>query len=199
MTRTDRVARPWAAGGTLFAAMMLVIIGCFQVLMGIEAIAKDKFFVVTQNYVYDLDTTAWGWIHVGIGALAVLTGVFLFGDAMWARALGIVIVSLSAIANFFFIPYYPLWSLLIIALDIYVIWALSSRRVPAGSEEGAMYMGTRSADVTDTGARWTATNPAEGRAMSDRQTTRAADTAETAQERSSARAGSQPPTNPPQG
>jgi hypothetical protein len=200
MSRTDRVARPWAAGGSLFAAMMLVIIGCFQVLMGIEAIAKDKFFVVTPNYVYDLDTTAWGWIHLGIGALAILTGVFLFGDATWARLLGIVIVSLSAIANFFFIPYYPLWSLLIIAMDIYVIWALASRRVAADSAEGAMYMGTRTGDVTDTGARWTATNPAEGRAMSDRQTTaRAADTAEGAQQRSSASAGTQPPANPPQG
>lgn len=199
MTRTDRVARPWAAGGTLFAAMMLVIIGCYQVLMGIAGIAKDKFFVVTPNYIYDLDTTAWGWIHLGIGAVAVLTGAFLFADLTWARALGVVIVSLSAIANFFFIPYYPLWSLLIIALDVYVVWALTSRRVAVESTEGAAYLGTRTGDMAEAGSRWTATNPAEGRAMSDRQAARATDTTEATQSRTSATAGTQPPANPPQG
>jgi hypothetical protein len=168
MTRNDRVARPWAAGGSLFAAMMLVIIGCYQVLLGIAGIAKDQFFVVAPNYIYNLDTTAWGWIHLAIGALAVVTGAFLFTDATWARAAGIILVSLSAIANFFFIPYYPLWSLVIIALDIYVIWALSSpRRVETGA---AAYGGMRGESMTESGARWTATNPAEGRAMSDRQT-----------------------------
>ena len=115
----------WAVGGITFAAVMLVTIGIFQIVNGFVAIFDDGFYVVTQNYTFDLDTTAWGWIHLLLGILFVLAGYGLFTGAAWAAVTAIVLAVVSAVSNFFFIPYYPFWSLLIIALNIWVIWALT--------------------------------------------------------------------------
>ncbi|BCJ27340.1 hypothetical protein Asera_14480 [Actinocatenispora sera] len=79
-------ARSWAWGGTMFAATMLLLVGMFQVFQGIEAIVRSGFYVVANNYLYQIDTTAWGWIHLCIGAVAMLTGAFLFlSGSAWAR------------------------------------------------------------------------------------------------------------------
>ena len=115
----------WTVGFVVFAAVMMMIVGCFQVIAGIAAIFEDEFFVVGPNYIYDLDVTAWGWIHLILGVVLVLAGIGVMAGATWARVVGITLASLSAIANFFFIPYYPLWSILVIALDVAVIWALA--------------------------------------------------------------------------
>jgi hypothetical protein len=115
----------WAASGVLFAAAMLTLIGFFEVIAGLAAIVDDDFFVVTRNYTFDLDTTAWGWLHLLIGILLVATGFGLFSRSGWAGLAAIVLAMLSAVVNFFFIPYYPFWSLLVIALDVWVIWALT--------------------------------------------------------------------------
>jgi hypothetical protein len=115
----------WAIGGITFAATMLVLIGIFQAIAGLVAIFDDDFYVVTQNYTFDLDTSAWGWIHLLLGIILVLVGYFLFAGAAWAGVTAIVLAVLSAVANFFFIPYYPFWAILVIALDVWVIWALT--------------------------------------------------------------------------
>jgi hypothetical protein len=115
----------WAVGGIAFAATVLTIIGVFQIISGLVAIFDDNFYVVTANYTFDLDTTVWGWIHLLLGILLVVTGFGLFSRSAWAGVTAIVLASLSAILNFFFIPYYPFWSILVIALDIWVIWALT--------------------------------------------------------------------------
>ena len=115
----------WAIGFVVFAAVMMVLVGTFQVIAGIAAIFEDEFFVVGPNYVYDVDVTAWGWIHLILGLTLVLAGFGALKGATWARVVGITLASLSAISNFFFIPYYPVWSIVIIAADVLVIWALS--------------------------------------------------------------------------
>jgi hypothetical protein len=115
----------WAMGGIAFAASILLMIGIFQIIAGLVAIFDDDFYVVTRNYTFDLDTTAWGWLHLIIGILMVAIGWSLFSRAAWAGVAAIVIAILSAIDNFFFIPYYPFWSILIIALNVWVIWALT--------------------------------------------------------------------------
>jgi hypothetical protein len=115
----------WATGGITFAACVLILIGFFQVVAGFTAIIDDEFFVVTRNYTFDLDTSAWGWIHLLLGLLLVFTGFGLFGRQTWAGVTAIFLAMLSALANFFFIPYYPAWSILIIALNIWVIWSLT--------------------------------------------------------------------------
>lgn len=123
----------WAMGGTVFAATTIMIIGMFQVIMGISALAQDEIFVNGTNYTYDIDVTGWGWIHLILGAIMMVTGVFLYTAAPWARALGIVMAVLSAVDQFFFLPYYPLWSMVVIALDIFVIWSLATVIGPAPS------------------------------------------------------------------
>jgi hypothetical protein len=116
--------RKWAAGFTLFAGIMMVMIGTFQALEGFVAILEDQFYVVTRNYVYDLDVTAWGWVHLILGILVAVAGFYVFFGSLWARIVGITFVALNAISQFMFLPYYPFWSLLMISLDVFVIWAL---------------------------------------------------------------------------
>jgi hypothetical protein len=124
-TPTGPPVSGWAVGGIAFAATVLTIIGVFQIISGLVAIFDDNFYVVTANYTFDLDTTVWGWIHLLLGILLVVTGFGLFSRSAWAGVTAIMLASLSAILNFFFIPYYPFWSILVIALDIWVIWALT--------------------------------------------------------------------------
>jgi hypothetical protein len=120
-----RTVSGWAVGLVVFAAAIMIMVGAFQIISGLAAIFDDQFYVVARNYVFDLDVTAWGWIHLLLGLLLVFAGWGIFSGATWARVTGIVLATLSAIANFFFIPYYPVWSIAIIALDVLVIWALS--------------------------------------------------------------------------
>jgi hypothetical protein len=115
----------WAIGGMTFAASMMVIIGIFEAIDGLSAIFDDKFFVQTRNYTFDLDVTAWGWIHLILGVFVVVAGFGLFAGRTWAAMTALVLAMLVAIENFFFIPYYPWWSLLVIALAVWVIWALT--------------------------------------------------------------------------
>ena len=74
----------WALGGITFAGVMMILIGCFQIIAGLVAIIDDEFYVVTKNYTFDIDTTAWGWIHLLIGALLLLSGAYLFAGRTWA-------------------------------------------------------------------------------------------------------------------
>ena len=115
----------WAIGGVTFAGSIMILVGIFQAIAGLAAIFDDNFYVVTRNYAFDLDVTAWGWIHLIIGATVAFAGFSLFGRKVWAAMFAIVLAIVSAVSNFFFIPYYPFWSLLEIALAVWVIWALT--------------------------------------------------------------------------
>jgi hypothetical protein len=123
----ERDVSGWALGGITFAASMLTLAGIFQMLAGLVALLNDNFYVVTNNYTYDLDVSAWGWIHLIIGAAMLATGLGLFSRQTWAAMTAIMLAMLSALSNFFFIPYYPIWALVVIALDVWVIWALTRR------------------------------------------------------------------------
>ena len=107
---------------------MMIMVGVFQALQGLVAIFENEFYVATRNYLFQFDATTWGWIHLLLGLLMAFAGWGLFSGRTWARTVAIILAVLSAIANFAFIPYYPFWSLLIITLDIFVIWAGRPRR-----------------------------------------------------------------------
>ena len=121
---TDADVSGWAVGLAAFAGAIMVLIGIFQAFAGLAAIFEDDFFVVAPNYIYDFDVTTWGWIHLILGAIVGLAGISIFSGATWARSVGVLLAILSAVANFF-IPYYPVWSVLIIALCVAVIWRSS--------------------------------------------------------------------------
>jgi hypothetical protein len=115
----------WARRGISFAAVMLILLGVFQTIAGLTALFDDRFFVVAENYVFDLDPTVWGWIHLVLGVVMVAAGVGLMSGASWARDIAVFLAMLSAILNFFTIPYYPFWSLLLIGLDVWVLFSLT--------------------------------------------------------------------------
>ena len=116
----------WAVGFILFAAIMMLMVGSFQALQGLIAIFENEFYVATRNYLFQFDATTWGWIHLVLGVVVAFAGWGLLSGRTWARAVAITLALLSAIANFLFIPYYPFWALLIIAVNIFVIWAIAA-------------------------------------------------------------------------
>jgi hypothetical protein len=122
---TEQEIPGWAAGGITFAATMGVLVGTFQILQGLVAVFNDDFYLVTRNYTFDLDVSAWGWIHVIIGAVMLAVAFGLFARAPWAVIGALAVAMVSALANFFFIPYYPVWALLLIAIDGWIIWSLT--------------------------------------------------------------------------
>lgn len=138
MSERASVKQGFAVGGSIGAAIILVTVGIVQIFQGIAAVAENEMFVVGIEYVYKFDLTTWGWIHIVFGAVVLLAGLALFTGATWARVFAIVIASLSIIANFLWLPYYPWWSVLIIALDVVVIWAVSTWNADSPQSRAAM-------------------------------------------------------------
>jgi len=115
-----------AVGWTAFAAYMLILIGVFHAIAGFAAILKDGFYAVSANYAFKLDSTSWGWIHLIGGIIVLLAGFGLFRGAVWARTVGVIVAGVSVIVSFAWLPWYPIWGIMIIAVDITVIWALTA-------------------------------------------------------------------------
>lgn len=115
-----------ATGTNFAAAALLFIVAIISLLQGISAVANDDLFVVGVNYVYEFDVTTWGWIHIALGVVGLAIAIGMMMAATWARIAAILIAALSIIANFLWLPHYPLWSILIIALDVIVIWAVAT-------------------------------------------------------------------------
>lgn len=134
--RINHTVSGWTIGLSVFAGSMMVLAGIFQSFEGLAAIFTKDFFVSTQNYLFHFDVTTWGWIHLAEGIIIAIAGVYIFAGKTWARSIGIFLAILSAIANFFYIPYYPIWSIIIIALDIAVIAALASYNEDAVEQMG---------------------------------------------------------------
>ncbi|QLY27744.1 DUF7144 family membrane protein [Nocardia huaxiensis] len=128
-TTTDDhpVKQGFAAGTSIAAAILMLVIGALSILEGISAIASDDLLIVNVNdYIYRFNTTGWGWTHLIIGGLVVISAVGLLAGTTWGRAMAMVLAAVSIVANFLWLPYYPAWSLLIIALDVVVIWAIAT-------------------------------------------------------------------------
>ncbi|MEU4465249.1 MULTISPECIES: hypothetical protein [unclassified Streptomyces] len=126
--RTHTARQEWATGLTVFAAVMLMIVGILDVMRGIAAIAEDDIFVTTRNYTFAFDLTSWGWIHLALGVVGVIVSLGLFQASAWARVIGVGIAGLIIIANFLSLPYYPVWSIVMIAASGFIIWALCVAR-----------------------------------------------------------------------
>ena len=113
-------------GWIAFAAFMMIMVGAFHVIQGLVAIFQDDYYLVTDNgLTVHLDYSAWGWTHVIAGIVLAGAGMSLFSGAVWARVLGVAVAGLSALLNFAFIAAYPFWSVIVIAIDVFVILALT--------------------------------------------------------------------------
>jgi hypothetical protein len=124
--RPDQTTSGWAVGLILFAAIMMIMVGIWQALEGLIAIFENEFYVATRNYLFQFDATTWGWIHLIFGLIVAFAGYGLLSGRTWARVVAITVAVLSTIANFLWLPYYPFWALLIIAVDVFVIWAIAA-------------------------------------------------------------------------
>ena len=123
----DGANSTWAAGLSVFAASIMMVLGVFQFFEGLVAVVDgDDFLLKTRNYAVQFDASTWGWTHLILGVVVAATGVFILTGNKIARGVGIFIVSLSALANFLWIPYYPFWAIIVLALDVAAIWALAN-------------------------------------------------------------------------
>ena len=116
-----------SSGVTGFAAIMLMAVGCFQILQGIAAIANDELFVAGGDYLFSFDTTAWGWFHLVLGLLGVGIGIAILTRTTVGLMAGIALAFVNLVAEFAFLPHYPFWALTLIGFNVVVIWALCSQ------------------------------------------------------------------------
>ena len=124
----------WAIGYTAFAGVVLTMIGIFASLHGLIALLNNEFYVTTQKWVFKFNITTWGWIHFILGIIVLLSGIGIYSGNVLARTVGVFVAAVTAIITFAWLPYYPVWGVLIIALCIAVIWALTvhGRDIVAG-------------------------------------------------------------------
>ena len=132
---THRERSGAAVGWITFAAVMLIMIGVFHAIAGLAGIIENEFYSVVPAagaeatgdvYFLEFDATTWGWIHLIGGIIVLLAGFALFSGVVWARTVGVIVAVISAITNFAWLPYYPVWSITMIAIAVTVIWALTA-------------------------------------------------------------------------
>lgn len=117
-----------AIGLTILAAVFMMVTGVFGFFEGLAAVIRGSFFVTLPNYAFSLSATSWGVVHIILGALLFIAGAALMADQTWARITGVVLAAFMMIANFVYLPYYPVWAIVVIALNAFVIWALLTPR-----------------------------------------------------------------------
>jgi uncharacterized membrane protein len=122
---TYRERTGWV-GWIFFAATLMVISGTLNAIHGLVAIVNDEWVVWGNRADLYLDLTEWGWVHLIIGIVVVLAGIGLLSGNVLARAVGVLLASIAIIANFLYIPAYPVWTLTIIAINVFVIYALTA-------------------------------------------------------------------------
>jgi len=111
----------------MFAGVLLVVASIFDMLQGGSAIANDDLFSAGSEYLYKLNMTTWGTVHLIIGAVGFVAGIGILRGATWGQLIGIGVAGLSMLTNFAFIPIYPWWSITIILFDLLIIWALTTQ------------------------------------------------------------------------
>ncbi|WP_433788884.1 DUF7144 family membrane protein [Actinoplanes sp. CA-252034] len=124
---TTETAKPgqWL-GMVIFSGVIMMLLGSFQLIEGIVAIIRDEYYITTTaGLVVDFDYTVWGVFHATLGLLAMAAGIGVFLGQMWARVVGIGIAGMSALGNLLFLPAYPFWCAVVIAVDVLVIYALA--------------------------------------------------------------------------
>ena len=120
-------------GWVYFAGFFMLLAGIFQAIEGLEALVKNNIYVVGPNNVFVFNLTQWGWIHLALGVLIAIAGVAVLNGRVWGRTIGVILALVAAVANFAFIPVYPIWSVSAIVINLLVIYALTAH----GSEAAA--------------------------------------------------------------
>jgi hypothetical protein len=124
---TKQAGPPAVQGLPAFAGVTMLVVGVFQAVEGLVALLRSTYYVVGANQlVVQVGYPVWGWVHLVLGALLVVVGIGVLGDNRWARIAGIVLAALSAVVNLAFVGAYPVWAVVVIAIDIVIIYALTT-------------------------------------------------------------------------
>ena len=113
-----------AFAGAVLAGVLMILTGLYGFLAGLAMVLKAPFFVYHGGYLYVWSTHGWGWVELILGAVVCAAGACVLLGMVWARAVGVILATLSAIASFMVLPFYPIWSIIGIAVDVFIIWAL---------------------------------------------------------------------------
>lgn len=116
-----------AAAGSVLAGVLMIISGVTGFLAGLGMVIRGGFYTYHAGYAYHWTTKGWGWTELIIGAVVFFAGVCVLLGMTWARIVGVMLATISAVASFLILPYYPIWSIVVIAIDVFIIWALVSR------------------------------------------------------------------------
>ena len=125
MVQSNKPVRSGWVGWVYFAAFMLVLTGFFQIIVGLTALLNDTYFVAVKSTLLVLDFTTWGWVHLGFGVITLLAGMSLFNGSTWARVVAILLAVLNLLTQFAFVSVYPVWSIIMMVVDVLVIYALT--------------------------------------------------------------------------
>jgi len=128
----ERYLEPTSAGtaawtGTALAGVLMIITGAYGFLAGLAMVIRGGFFVTHAGYAYEWTTRGWGWTELIIGALVFLAGVGVLRDMLWARVVGVLLATFYAVTAFLTLPFFPIWSIVLLAMNAFIIWALVAR------------------------------------------------------------------------
>ena len=123
---TGRTGRTGWTGWIAFVGVMMIISGGLNALYGLVAVVNDDWVVWGNRGSLYLDISQWGWVHLIIGLVVLLSGIGVFSGNLLARTVGVIAAAVSLVANFLFIPAYPLWAIAVVTIDVLVIWALTA-------------------------------------------------------------------------
>ena len=126
-----------AIGLTAFAGVIMFLLGGWWIMAGLVALVSDDFYVVTREWIFEFDATIWGWIHLILGVVVGFAGISVFVGEVWARTVGVILAVISGLVAFAWLPYYPVWAILIVTLSVFTVWALTAhgRDITMGYED----------------------------------------------------------------
>lgn len=133
-TTEEKQVTGWV-GWVYFAGFLMMLTGVFQMVMGLAALLNDKFYVAQEGRLLVFDFTTWGWVHIVFGLVVLLAGTSLLSGATWARVVGVVLATFNFILQFAFVGAYPIWSIIMMVIDLLVIYALTVHGGEARVEE----------------------------------------------------------------
>ncbi len=112
-------------GWIYFAGFMMLLVGFFQAVLGLTALLNDKFYISLHGTLLVWNYTAWGWVHLIFGVITLLAGMSLFTGSTWSRVVAMVLVTLNLLTQFVFVSVYPIWSIIMMVIDVLVLYALT--------------------------------------------------------------------------
>jgi hypothetical protein len=112
-------------GWVYFAGFMMIIMGVFQMVAGFAALLNDKYYLVTKESLLVFDFTTWGWIHLALGLIVLMAGTAVISGQAWGRVIAVILAMVSIVVNFAFLSAYPIWSIIVMVVDVLIIYALT--------------------------------------------------------------------------